>query len=475
MKIRITEQQWASLSQALLARRDVETAGLLLGEPIETPTGPIIAVRESFALPESAYNVRRRDQLSIDPVALNRLTRRARDEGWSVFTIHTHPGASEPWFSAADDAGDARLMPSLKSRIPSAPHGSIVLVDNGKALGRVFDDDGTSSSLDVQVVGRTLVSAKPPERSDEPWFARQALALGAHGQSRLRRLRVGIVGLGGIGSVVSLQLAHLGVGELVLLDGDLVEDSNLSRIAGATKHDVSRSYKVDVAGRYAESLGLVENVERHREFIAPVHEALLASCDVIVSCVDRQTPRALLNRIAYRWLVPVIDLGTVFRVDSAGVVVGDAGRVVVVGPGRPCLGCWGHLDAHALRIEALSDADRESEIRAGYIEGAIVAQPSVMAFNTIVAGAGAAEVVRLATAFAGAEAPPLRLAFSFSEGTVRRNGLSGNGRCAICGSRHGPNSESRPVHDAEHEPCGDCLQERTLPAIPETGTIIVAG
>jgi hypothetical protein len=256
--------------------------------------------------------------------------------------------------------------------------------------------------------------------------------LGARGQGQLRRLRVGVVGLGGIGSLVCLQLAHLGVGELILLDGDLVDASNLSRVAGATKNDIGLSYKVDVAARYARSVGLVDRVETHREFISGVHDSLLGGCDIVVSCVDRHTPRALLNRLAYRYATPVIDLGTVFRVDEAGAIAGDAGRVVVLGPGRPCLACWGHLDPHALRIEALSAEERESELEAGYIQGAVEAQPSVVAFNTVVAGAGVVEVVRLATAFAGCESPPLRLAFSFSEGTVRRNTLAPGRRCAIC-------------------------------------------
>jgi hypothetical protein len=432
MKIRIAEPLWISLCQQLLARGDVESAGILLGEPIATSAGTVVAVREAGAIPDDAYLIRRRDQLSIDPVAMNRLTRPARDRGWSVFTIHTHPGASEPWFSAADDAGDSRLMPSLHSRTPGVPHGSIVLVDSGCVSARVFDGNAMSSAIDVCVVGRTLATATTIDEAEEPWFARQTLALGAHGQAALRRLRVGIVGLGGIGSVVSLQLAHLGVGELVLIDGDLVEASNLSRIAGATKDDVGLP-KVEVAARYAGALGLVRQVECHHAFLGAKHEQLLASCDVVVSCVDRQTPRAILNRGAYRNLVPAIDLGTVFRVDGQGTIVADAGRVVVIGPGRSCLACWGHLDPHALRIEALSDADRESEIRAGYIEGAEEPQPSVMAFNTFVAGAGVAELVRLVTAFAGTGSPPVRLAFSFTNGTVRRNALSGNSRCMICG------------------------------------------
>jgi hypothetical protein len=122
-------------------------------------------------------------------------------------------------------------------------------------------------------------------------------------------------------------------------------------------------------------------------------------------------------------------------VNGAGVVTGDAGRVVVVGPDRPCLSCWGHIDPHALRIEALSDDERQNQEREGYIDGANEVQPSVVAFNTFVAGAGVMEFMRLVTAFAGTQSPPLRMAFSFADGTVKRNTLAACGECAICGGR----------------------------------------
>jgi molybdopterin-synthase adenylyltransferase len=432
MKLRITEESWNALRTDLFRRKDVESAGLVLGQPTQTPNGIVVAVQEAYALDDDAYRVRRIDQISLDPIVLNRLTRRARDRDWSIFTIHTHPGAQEPWFSAADDAGDARLMPSLRCQIPEAPHGSIVLVEDGSAVARSFDEDNKPWMVSLQISGRTLNSPDHRLATSEPWFARQELALGLRGQNQLRKLRVAIVGLGGIGSLVSLQLAHLGVGELILIDGDIVQESNLSRIAGATHADIGRTHKVDVAARYIELLGF-SKVYTHARFVDQSHEALLASCDVIMSCVDLQTPRALLNRIAYRYLVPVIDMGTAFRVDGTGAIIGDAGRAVVVGPGRPCLGCWGHLDPQALRTEALSPEDREDEERMGYIEGAIEAQPSVIAFNAFVAGAGVVELLRIVTAFAGAQTPPLRMAFSFAEGTVRRNSLARNSKCEICG------------------------------------------
>jgi hypothetical protein len=435
MKIKIEEALWSNLRTSLFHRKDVESAAVLFGEPLKTPTGVVVAIREAHIVPDAAYAIRRMDQISIDPIVMNRLTRPAQDRGMSVFTIHTHPGASEAWFSQADDVGDARLLPSLQCRIPDVPHGSIVMVGNGDAVARVAGEKYGFEETPLQIVGRTLRFLDGNTGESEAWFERQELALGAWGQSQLRRMRVGIIGLGGIGSLVALQLGHLGIGELVLMDGDLVEPSNVSRIAGATPKDAGVSYKVDVAARYAGSHGLVQRVETHRTFLGPDGIPVLGSCDVVISCVDRQIPRALLNRAAYAFHLPVIDLGTAFRVDTTGRIVGDAGRVVVIGPGRPCLGCWGHLDPAALRIESLSPKEREEEILAGYIDGAVEPQPSVIAFNGMVASAGVIELLRLITGFAGVDSPPQRLAFSFSEGTVRRNQLGGHANCHICGNR----------------------------------------
>ena len=71
--------------------------------------------------------------------------------------------------------------------------------------------------------------ASSPIRDDH---ARQVLAWGDDGQHSLANSTVGVVGCGGTGSHVALQLAHLGVGRLVLVDHDVVEQSNLSRLVG---------------------------------------------------------------------------------------------------------------------------------------------------------------------------------------------------------------------------------------------------
>ena len=130
--------------------------------------------------------------------------------------------------------------------------------------------------------------------------------------------------------------------------------------------------------------------------------------------------------------MPVIDLGTVFRVDSSGVVTGDGGRVVLVGPERPCMACWGMLDPQRLRVEQLSGEDRERGQAEGYVLGAELPQPAVISFNTTVAGAAVTELLRMVTGFAGSEEPPDRLSFSFSSGTARRTRLPAGTSCRIC-------------------------------------------
>lgn len=433
MKVRITERMWDELCAELLKNTELETAGILLGETIDTPSGPIVSIRHTAVVPDDAYLIRKVDQISIDPIALNRITKPARDNRWSIFTIHTHPMAIDAWFSRADDIGDSRLMSSFHCQIPGVPHGSVVVTNSGDVAARVFDKNAKSQAVCFQIVGREITRKGIKVDENELWFARQKLALGEEGQAKLRSLRVGIIGLGGIGSLISMQLAHLGVGELVLVDGDIVEATNLPRIVGASKNDVGRAYKVDVAAKYIDHLGLLTNVERYPEYLEEQHKTLITSCDIVLSCVDTHSARAILNRLSYKYYVPVIDLGTVFRVDRAGAMVSDAGRVVTIGPGRPCLGCWGHIDSNAIRIESLPPDGLEKEINDGYVQGADVEQPSVMGFNVYVSGAGTTEFLRLATGFSGSDNPPNRLAFSFRDGTVKRNGLVSNPKCSICG------------------------------------------
>lgn len=437
MRLRAPDTLWRPFVAAICARTDVETAGILLAQVL--PHTEVLVVRHASVVPDDAYLIRERDRLRLDPIAINRLVRPARDHGWGVFTVHSHPETDAPWFSIADDLGDERLMASLQHQM-DGPHGSIVAAGNTlEVAGRSWSREGRWTPLEVRVIGSTIDRQCRASSADGPaaqeWYHRQCLALGDAGHRALRSTHIGVVGLGGTGSAAAVQLAHLGVGELTLVDADIVEATNVSRVIGCTTGDAGETTKVDVATRYIQQLGLGTRVAACRGHLGDaVPPSRLAGCDVILSCVDTHTPRALLNRLAYNALVPVVDLGSAFRVRGDGTVSHGAGRVVVIGPGKPCLACWGHIDPDRLREEALSADDRARLAHDGYIDGAEVAQPSVVAFNTAVAASAVIEVLRLVTGFAGTDGPPTGLSFDFIEGTVRRSCVAGDGRCRICGA-----------------------------------------
>lgn len=436
MNLRVIESQWNVFIDGLRARTDVETAGVILAERLYG--GEVLLVRHMIEIPPEGYLIRHRDHVRLDPVTFNRIVRPGRDRGLSVITVHTHPGTTHPWFSIADDNGDARLIPSLFDQMPG-PHGSVVIAgETGLATGRVWSEPGQKRELVTRIIGRTMrifASSNTPFE-DLAWFDRQRLALGRAGQQALAGLHIAIVGIGGTGSVAFLQLAHLGVRRITVIDGDRVEASNVSRILGATVDDAGRTWKVEVAARYAERLGIGTEVRSLRgHFGKDVTPEEVEGCDLVLSCVDRHLPRALLNRLSYEKAVPVIDMGSAFRVDASGRVTAGSGRVVVVGPGRRCLACWGHIDPNRIRTESLSESDRAREMADGYVDGAEIPQPSVLAFNTAVAGAAVVELMRLVTAFAGADDPPMRLSFDFESGTVRRNCLFTEHDCQICLSK----------------------------------------
>jgi molybdopterin-synthase adenylyltransferase len=433
MKLRITQSQWAKFVSELCLRHDVETAGLIFAERLQGCD--VLLARQLLRVPDDCYEIRKADQIRISPLSINRLVRQARDSGWSVITAHTHPEATLPWFSKADDIGDSRLMPSLYSQMPG-PHGSIVIAgETGIPAGRMWLEDGTTAEVSFRIVGQALqmLPVAACRESETGWFDRQRLALGDAGQEILRRLHVAVVGLGGTGSITFAQLVHLGVGRITVIDGDKVESSNLSRILGATTQDVGVTWKVDVAKRYAAQLGFGTRVTAIRGSLGTNASTTdIEACDAVLSCVDRHAPRAILNRLAYAKAIPVIDMGSAFRVNQDGQITSSAGRVVIVGPGRRCLGCWGHIDADRIRIESLLSEERRRQAADGYVDGADVPQPSVIAFNTAIAGAAVVELMRLVTGFAGASDAPARLGFDFETGTVRRNCLAAANECTIC-------------------------------------------
>jgi hypothetical protein len=162
---------------------------------------------------------------------------------------------------------------------------------------------------------------------------------------------VGIVGLGGGGSHVVQQLAHIGIGRFVLVDPDTISLTNLNRLVGGTLADVEANLpKIEIAERIIRSLNQDAGISKHQCHWQEALEAL-KDCDVIIGGLDSVRAKDELDAFTRRFLIPYIDMGMdVHETSPSSYLV--AGQVVLTGPGQPCLRCLGVVTDDALLQEA---------------------------------------------------------------------------------------------------------------------------
>ena len=213
-------------------------------------------------------------------------------------------------------------------------------------------------------------------------YSRQSF-LGQDSNVVLAATRVAIVGLGGGGSHIAQQLAHLGVGNYRLIDPQQIEDSNLNRLVGGTQADVkSETPKVEIARRQILSIRPWANVETAQlEWQAA--DDLIKDAHVVFGCVDGYRQRMYLESAARRFGVPYIDIGMdVTEVEPGHFAI--AGQMILSVPGGPCMRCLGFLTQDRL--------DREENT---YGDAGI--NPQVVWTNGTLASVAVGAVVKLIT------------------------------------------------------------------------------
>jgi hypothetical protein len=319
-----------------------------------------------------------------------------QEHGYAWLSVHNHGPGDSVGFSDPDRRSHGRLYPSLEQYI-GQPVGALVFAD-GAVAGEIRLDGTVTPLRRATIVGDQLERMYPRPPLSLPTtatrFDRQVLLFGARGQQILGDMKVVVVGGGGAGSLVSLQLARLGVGELVVIDPDRVSVSNLSRIPGASRLDAlawlaSLSWpaarriaarfarpKVHVIGREARRAnptGMYRGVFGDVMSSDVAHE--LASADFIFCATDTMASRMLVNLVAHQYLVPAIQLGTKVPVSDDGDVgiIHLAVRPITVDDG--CLDCAGVISQRLLHDESLQPDERR---RHRYVDDPDVPEPSVI-------------------------------------------------------------------------------------------------
>lgn len=430
-KIVLLESQLAELHELLFDRPGVEGATFLLCGESQSERGVKLIAHAIVPIAEENFLRREVDGLSISSAALTRIAKLAKYEGLSVVFAHSHPEGFAD-FSDQDDQEEERLLPFLQARVPDRVHGTLVLTESD-IRGRLYVPHRISSDS-ILVVGQRFRMWSPTQENPiAPFFDRQVRAFGHDIQRLFAKLHIGIVGLGGTGSPVAEQLCRLGVGRLSLFDGDRLDITNVNRVYGSTTADAG-ILKVDIAKRHLENIGLGTVIEVFPKHITEVDTALtLRDCDIVLGCTDKEIPRAILIQLSVRYSIPVLDLGVLIS-SEGGKISGVHGRVTTLFAGEACLFCRGRISPEAIRIEGLSEADRERQIRDGYAPDLQEPAPAVIAFTSATASAAVSELLHRLTGFMGNDRQSSEVLLALDQSRVRTNRIEPRENC-LCSDR----------------------------------------
>ena len=262
-------------------------------------------------------------------------------------------------------------------------------------------------------------------------FARQILAFGEEGQGKITKTRIGIVGLGGIGSHIAQGLAYLGVKDFLLVDDDRVEITNLNRLIGGVPDDaVNGTFKVSVAGRMIRLISPgVSAEELPKDLRSKDVIDALVSRPLIFGCVDGDGARLVLTELAVAYEMVLIDCATEILLEE-GKLVEFGGRVVVCRPGEFCLDCAQQLDMEIVKQELEGPEFREARKRHGYGVGEAAAAPSVVSLNGVIANIAVTEFLVMTT---GLREPNRQITYYGLRGNANVRNDPRRADCYICG------------------------------------------
>lgn len=143
--------------------------------------------------------------------------------------------------------------------------------------------------------------------SDVSWLSRSALLVGNEGIEKLQGKHVLVVGLGGVGSFAAEFICRAGVGEMTVVDGDVVDPSNRNRQlpALATNHGVS---KADIMEERLLAINPALKLHVVKEFLTPqkCRELMEGKFDYVMDCIDSITPKVTLLSKALEKNMPIV-------------------------------------------------------------------------------------------------------------------------------------------------------------------------
>jgi len=396
---------WQQLNEHLFPGDHGEHGAVATAGLVQTARGTRILVRELFCARDGvdfvpAKHAHRR----LTPTFVNERIRYCRDHGLAYLAIHNHGGTDSVGFSSTDLQSHERGYPALLDIARGQPVGALVLA-RGALAGDIWTSDGKRRPIGETVIPGRNLERLYPERRVAPRERcaiddRQARIYGDAGQALLARLKVGVIGAGGVGLPIVATLARLGVGHVVVVDPERVDLTNLPRLPESTRRDAMTfltsprrpawiqqlgqrltTPKVRLAQRVAHRARTTVHVDGLRcDAMSETSIAALMDCDYLFLAADSHVARAAFNMLVHQYLIPGVQVGSKVEIDPTDALQGIYSVVRPVYPDSGCLWCNGLISASRITDESLPNAVRNAQ---AYLPSDDAPAPSVITLNAL--------------------------------------------------------------------------------------------
>lgn len=388
-KIIFPKNLFENTKKFLFSTSPRENGCFLLANSYKTKNGrPVIVITEVIKPNEYSWN--RSGVHSLEPSSsfINQSVVMADVNNSSLIFVHTHPDAAHPsGFSDIDEESNDRIFKNLSQIIDHRPLGSLVFSRHG-ICGIIYNEGKNQPVSTISISGNFIsefpgVGFETKPFLPETKFDRQIKAIGKREQRTLQDMVITIVGVGGTGSALAVQLTRMGVKRLRLVDMDLVDETNIPRIYGSREKDVGKP-KVKVLKKYLEKFSNTVIDAIQADVTSTDIASTLVDSDVIFGCTDNLTSRSVLNDISIQYYLPLIDVGCRIHLDKDGSINQAIMKVQTVTPDSACLWCSGTLDGRLIMQESLTEDEKKKLAKEGYYND-LSKQPSVISMTTMAA------------------------------------------------------------------------------------------
>jgi molybdopterin/thiamine biosynthesis adenylyltransferase len=259
-------------------------------------------------------------------------------------------------------------------------------------------------------------------------------------QTKLQQSTVTIVGLGALGTVVAASLAMAGVGNLILVDFDTIEISNLNRQLFFQPKDVGKP-KVKVSAQVLKEINPEIAITEFNLAIEKTPQEVLAKSTVIVEGLDTFQVRRWINSFIVSKKIPLV----------SGGMYGFLGNIQIVIPNlTPCLECQSLIPEEELQKACTPFGEVRKQVRNQTLDEDII--PSVSSVSFVIGGLMAQETLKIIL-----DIPPLEpfLFWDGKAGVFTPVPLKRREDCFVCSSRY--QLAVIPIHSPANQKISDFM------------------